>query len=52
MKINPRHFPTIIIVIFMLFLVIAILLGFQPVHGGGNPAGQATSALITLCGSV
>jgi hypothetical protein len=34
MKINERLFPTIIIVTFVLFLIIAILLGFRPVHGG------------------
>jgi hypothetical protein len=52
MKINARHFPTIIIATFVLFLIIAILLGFQPVHSGGTPDEQTTSALINLCESI
>lgn len=49
MKINPRLFPAIIIITFVLFLVAALLLGFRPVHGGENRAEQAASALIMFC---
>ena len=52
MKINARHYPTIIIATFVLFLILAMLLGFRPMHGGGTPGEQTTSALINLCGSV
>jgi hypothetical protein len=30
MKINPRHYPTIILAAFTLFLILGFLLGFLP----------------------
>ena len=45
MKINPRHYPTIILVTFVIFLLLGFLLGFLPAHGGeGN--GHGLSLLI------
>jgi uncharacterized membrane protein YbhN (UPF0104 family) len=41
MKINPRLYPTILIVTFVLFLLIALLLGLRPVHGGGEGSAEA-----------
>jgi len=34
MKIHPRHYPTIILVAFILFLLLGLLLGFTPERGG------------------
>lgn len=34
MKINERLYPTIIVGAFVLFLVVALLLGFRPGHAG------------------
>lgn len=34
MKIHPRHYPTIIIAAYVIFLLIGILLGFGPERGG------------------
>jgi hypothetical protein len=33
MKINPRLYPTIIVVVFVLFLLAAVLAGLRPLHG-------------------
>jgi len=50
MKINPRRFPTIIIITFVLFLLIALLLGFRPMHGGGQSSAAAMSFMLSLLG--
>jgi len=34
MKINPRYYPTIILVTYVIFLLLGILLGFGPERGG------------------
>jgi hypothetical protein len=34
MKINPRYYPAIIIVAYVVFLLLGILLGFGPERGG------------------
>jgi hypothetical protein len=39
MKINPRYYPTIILVTFVLFLLLGFLLGFRPQHEGGRNRG-------------
>jgi hypothetical protein len=36
MKINPRYYPAIILVTFVLFVLIGFLLGFRPQHNGGE----------------
>ncbi len=36
MKINPRYFPAIILTVFALFVVLGLLLGFRPQHGGSG----------------
>jgi len=38
MKIDPRHYPAIILVTFTVFILIGFLLGFRPQHerGGGR----------------
>lgn len=38
MRINPRRYPAIILLTFVAFLVVALLLGFRPQHGGGHGA--------------
>jgi hypothetical protein len=45
MKINPRHYPTIILVTFVLFLLLGFLLGFTPRHGG---EGDGHSLLLLM----
>ena len=51
MKINERLFPVIIIAAFVLFLLIALLLGFRPMHGGGQGSATATSFIPPLLGA-
>ncbi|KAF0106743.1 MAG: hypothetical protein FD146_2335 [Anaerolineaceae bacterium] len=34
MKIHPRHYPTIILAAFVVFLLLGLLLGFSPERGG------------------
>lgn len=46
MRINPRHYPTIIVLTFVAFLVVALLLGFRPQHGGHGVTGQLFVSLI------
>jgi len=36
MKINPRYYPVILLITFVLFVLLGILLGFRPQHGNGN----------------
>jgi len=36
MKINPRYYPVIILVTFVVFLLLGFLLGFLPEHGGDS----------------
>ena len=45
MKINPRHYPAIIIAAYVIFLLLGILLGFGPERGG---EGHGNSALIQI----
>ena len=45
MKINPRHYPVIIIAAYVIFLLLGILLGFGPERGG---VGHGNSTLIQL----
>ncbi|MEW6401253.1 MAG: hypothetical protein AB1649_05600 [Chloroflexota bacterium] len=51
MKINPRYYPAIILVTFVVFMLIGFLLGFLPQHGGGRGregfAPMAQFALVT-----
>ena len=50
MKINPRHYPVIIITAYVIFLLLGILLGFGPERGGGEHGKSAFMqfAFITL----
>lgn len=36
MKVNPKYFPHIILIAYVVGVIIAILLGFIPKHGGGE----------------
>lgn len=45
MKINPRHYPTIILTAFVVFLLLGFLLGFTPRHGG---EGESQSLLLLM----
>lgn len=36
MKINPRYYPAIILVTFVLFLLLGFALGFRPEHNEGG----------------
>lgn len=45
MKINPRHYPAIIIATYVIFLLLGILLGFGPERGG---EGHGNSALLQV----
>lgn len=36
MKIKKQHFPIIIVVTFVAFVLLGLLLGFRPTHGGGG----------------
>lgn len=49
MKIQPRHYPTIILVTYVIFLLIGILLGFGPERGGG---GHGRGALLQLASTL
>lgn len=46
MKISSRYYPTIILVTYMIFLLLGILLGFGPEHGGGGHSKDAQVQLI------
>jgi hypothetical protein len=50
MKINERLFPVIIIAAFVLFLLIALLLGFRPAHGGDSGSAARTSFMLLFPG--
>ncbi len=52
MKINPRLFPAIIVTTFLLFLLLALLVGFRPGHEGQHVAVQLELALLSIRGSV
>ena len=45
MKINPRHYPAIIIATYVIFLLLGILLGFRPERGG---EGHGNNTLIQI----
>lgn len=45
MKINPRYYPAILIVAYVVFLLLGILLGFGPERGG---QGHGRGALMPL----
>jgi hypothetical protein len=49
MKIQPRYYPIILIATFMIFLLIGLLLGFRPEHGG---EGNGRGALIMFASLV
>lgn len=36
MKINARYYPVILLVTYALFVLLGLLLGFRPQHGGGG----------------
>lgn len=36
MKINPRYYPAIILITFVIFVLIGFLLGFRPQHNEGE----------------
>lgn len=36
MKIKKQHFPIIIVVTFVAFVLLGLLFGFRPTHGGGG----------------
>ena len=36
MKIKMQYFPIIIVVTFVAFVVLGLILGFRPTHGGGG----------------
>lgn len=36
MKIKKQHFPIIIVVTFVAFVLLGLVLGFRPTHGGGG----------------
>jgi hypothetical protein len=36
MKIKKQYFPIIIVVTFVSFIVLGLILGFRPTHGGGG----------------
>jgi len=36
MKINPDHYPVIIILVLVLFTILGLALGFVPPHSGGK----------------
>ncbi len=44
MKINPYLYPVIIWVVFVLFLIIGLMLGFTPGGGGSHDRGGASLA--------
>jgi hypothetical protein len=47
MKINPRYYPAIILVTYVIFLLLGILLGFGPERGGGGH-GRGTLMQLAL----
>lgn len=49
MKIHPRYYPVIVIVVYVVFLLIGILLGLGPEHSGGHGKGALIQlAVLTL----
>ncbi len=36
MKIKKQYFPIIIVITFVVFVLVGLLLGFRPTHGGGG----------------
>jgi len=48
MKIQPRYYPIIIIVAYVIFLLIGILLGFGP-ERGGEGGGHGLLFLMEAC---
>ena len=44
MKIHPRYYPALIIIVYVIFLLIGVLLGFGPERGGEH----GKSTLIQL----
>lgn len=38
-KIDPRYYPAILLLTFLLFVLLGLALGFRPEHGGRNPQG-------------
>ena len=39
MRLDPRYYPTIILVTFVLFMLLGFLLGFRPQHQNGRGRG-------------
>jgi len=48
MKIKRQHFPIIIVVTFVAFVLLGLLLGFRPAHGGGGGHNAVVPLLTTL----
>lgn len=48
MKINPRYYPVIIIITYVVFFLLGILLGFGPERGGGGHGRCAVMQLAYL----
>lgn len=48
MKIHPRYYPTIIIIVYVIFLLIGILLGFGPERGGEHGKGALIQLILAL----
>lgn len=46
MKIKKQHFPIIIVVAFVAFVLLGLLLGFRPGHGTGGR--NAVLSFLTL----
>lgn len=51
MRIHPRYYPLILITAFLVFLLLGLLLGFQPERGGHSRGLLPPSSPLTLAGS-
>ena len=50
MKINPRRFPTILLIVFVLSLLFALVIGLGPAHGGDESSIESLSLVVSLIG--
>jgi hypothetical protein len=48
MKIQPRYYPTILLVTYVIFLLIGLLLGFLPRGGGEHESSSWLPLALTL----
>ncbi|GAB1471643.1 hypothetical protein MASR2M66_25210 [Chloroflexota bacterium] len=46
MKIDPYNFPMIIIMAFVIGLILAMALGFRPVHGSSTGKGHSSQPVL------